>query len=135
MKRITILLTLFTVLTVFSKCGKGHDGNKTTEVNLAVQTDPAIGVVMAPSIGPFNLKVTVTSTMPPNGVKIDVSAKKDDGSNSAPYFSTSTNTTGAVTNFNITNTPSNVQCLVEIKVTSLTQPSNQWTGSYRYSRK
>jgi predicted component of type VI protein secretion system len=135
MKRIALFLTLFATLFLFSQCHKGPDNNRPNEVNLTVETDPANGIVMAPSIGPFNLKVTITSVIPPSGVKIEVNAKKDDGSNSAPYFTTSTNTSNAVTNFNITNTPSNVQCLVEIKVTSLTQSSNQWTGSYRYSRK
>jgi predicted component of type VI protein secretion system len=135
MKRIALFFTLFTTLFLFSQCHKGPDNNRPNEVNLTVETDPANGIVMAPSIGPFNLKVTITSVIPPSGVKIEVNAKKDDGSNSAPYFTTSTNTSNAVTNFNITNTPSNVQCLVEIKVTSLTQSSNQWTGSYRYSRK
>jgi hypothetical protein len=135
MRRIAFCFTLFTALFLFSRCHKGHDNNQPNEVKLTVETDPANSVVMAPSIGPFNLKVTITSAMPPSGVKIEVNAKKDDGSNSAPYFTTSTNTSNAITNFNITNTPSNIQGLVEVKVTSLTQSANQWTGSYRYSRK
>jgi hypothetical protein len=40
-----------------------------------------------------------------------------------------------LTTFTITNTPVGVQCIVEIKVTSLSKSSNQWTGSYHYSRK
>jgi hypothetical protein len=73
--------------------------------------------------------------MPPSGVKIEVSAKKDDGSGAPAFFSTSTNTSTSVNNFSITSTPSGVQCLVEVKVTSLTKSTNQWSGSYRYSRK
>ena len=97
--------------------------------------DPPNGTVQAASVGPFNLKVTITSTMPSNGVKIEISAKKDDGSGAAAFYTSNGNTSNAVSNFSLTNTPLNVPCLVEVKVTSLTKSSNQWTGSYRYSRK
>jgi hypothetical protein len=117
-------------------CKKGSSNPPpTSEANLVVQTNPANGSFQLPSIEPFNLTVTITSTMPPGGVKIDVSAKKDDGSGSAPFFTTSINSTSSVNNFTITSTPIGVQCLVEIKVTSLSKSSNQWTGSYHYSRK
>jgi len=138
MKKAALFLVLLSGLWIFPSCGKGGDGGgsggQTNEANLVVETDPANGTVQAPSIGPFNLKVTITSAMPPNGVKIDISAKKDDGSGTV-FYSTSSNTSAGVNNFSITNTPSNVQCLVEVKVTSLTKSTNQWTGSYRYSRK
>lgn len=137
MKQAAVFLVLLSGLWIFPSCGKGGDGggsSQTNEANLVVETDPANGTVQAPSIGPFNLKVTITSAMPANGVKIDISAKKDDGSGTV-FYSTSSNTSAGVSNFSITNTPSNVQCLVEVKVTSLTKSTNQWSGSYRYSRK
>ena len=109
--------------------------SSSSEANLAVQTNPSSGSFLLPSIEPFNLTVTITSAMPPSGVKIEVTAKKDDGSGSAPFYSTSVNTSNPVSNFNITNTPVGVQILVEIKVTSLSKSSNMWTGSYHYSRK
>ena len=137
MKRTPVIFILIVTIGLYTACGKGGNGgsNQPAEVNLAVDTDPANGTVQAPSLGPFNLKVTITSAMPPNGVKIELSAKKDDGSNSAAFFTSTINSTNSVNNFSLTNTPSNVQSLVEIKVTSLTKASNQWTGSYRYSRK
>lgn len=136
MKRITVLFALIVSVCVFPGCGKGGGGGgNPTEANLVVEIDPANGTVQAPSLGPFNLKVTITSTMPPNGVKIEISAKKDDGSGAAPFFTSSGNSSASVNNFSITSTPANVQCLVEVKVTSLTKASNLWTGSYRYSRK
>ena len=139
MKRITVVFALMMSVFVLPHCSKGGGGggggNPSNEANLVVDIDPANGTVQAPAIGPFNLKVTITSTMPPSGVKIEISAKKDDGSGAAAYFTSSSNTSNGVNNFSITNTPANVQCLVEVKVTSLTKSSNVWTGSYRYSRK
>ena len=128
-------ISVVTLITV-SSCGGGGDDSPPppTEANLAVTTDPANGTVQAPALGPYNLKVTITSTMPPNGVKIDITAKKDDGSNTV-FFSTSVNRTTAVNDFTLTGTPAATQCLVETKVTSLTKSSNQWSGSYRYSSK
>jgi hypothetical protein len=140
MKRIVIFLALIATINLFPACSKGGGGgggggNPPNEANLVVDIDPANGIVQAPSLGPFNLKVTISSTMPSGGVKIEVSAKKDDGSGSAAFFTSSANTSTSVSNINITNTPSSVQCLVEVKVTSLSKSSNTWSGSYRYSRK
>src|SRR5262245_51834087 len=135
--RTMLLLTGFALVNVvmMSSCGGGSDDPPPpNEANLAVTTDPANGTVQPPALGPYNLKVTVTSAMPPNGVKIEVSAKKDDGSNTV-FFSTSVNRTTAVSDFTITGTPAATQCLVEINVTSLTKSTNQWSGSYRYSSK
>ena len=128
---------LLNVVTM-SSCGGGGDDppppNPPNEANLVVTTDPANGSVQPPALGPYNLKVTVTSTMPTNGVKIEVTGKKDDGTNTV-FFSTSVDRTTAVNDFTITGTPAATQCLVEVKVTSLTKPSNTWSGSYRYSSK
>ena len=128
-------IALMTLITV-SSCGGGGDDSPPppSEANLAVNTDPGNESVQPPALGPYNLKVTITSTMPPNGVKIDITAKKDDGTNTV-FFSTSVNRTTATNDFTITGTPVATQCLVETKVTSLTKSSNQWSGSYRYSSK
>jgi hypothetical protein len=132
MKTSTIVIGILWCLLI--GCKKSSGGGS-SEASLVVQTNPSSGSFLLPSIEPFNLTVTITSTMPPNGVKIEVSAKKDDGSGSAPFYTTSVNSTTSVNNFSITNTPVGVQILVEIKVTSLSKSSNQWTGSYHYSRK
>ncbi len=134
MKKPLVIISFVLGLFLLSECKKSSN-KSTSEVNLVVETNPSNGSFQLPSIEPFNLIVTITSTLPPNGVKIEISSKKDDGSGSAAFFSTSVNSTSAVNNFTITNTPVGVQCLVDIKVTSLTKSSNQWTGSYHYSRK
>ena len=142
MKSVLRLTTVFLISTVLisSGCGKGGGGGGggggTTEANLAVTTNPPVGSVQAPSNGPFNLTITITSTMPTGGVKIEVNARKDDGTNPAPFFSTTIpSTTTSVHNIQINNTPATTQVIVDIKVTSLSKPTNVWTGTYRYSRK
>ena len=140
MKSVLRLLSLFLVSTILvssgcKKSGGGGGGGGTTEANLVVTTNPPNGSVQAPSNGPFDLTVTITSTMPPSGVKIEINARKDDGTNPPPFFTSTNNTTSAVNNYTITGTPVATQCIVDIKVTSLTKSTNTWSGSYRYSRK
>jgi hypothetical protein len=131
--RSLVIISFVLGLFLFPSCKKGSSNPPTSEANLVVQTNPGVGSFQPPAIEPFNLTVTITSTMPPSGVKIDVSAKRED--NSSTFYTESRNTTSASNNFTITNTPVGVQCIVEIKVTSLSKSSNQWTGSYHYSRK
>lgn len=132
-----LLLFSVSVILISSGCKKssgGGGGGGTNEVNLAVTTNPSNGSLQLPSIGPFDLVVTITSTMPPSGVKIEVTAKRED--NSTQFFSqTISSTSSATNNISITNTPLNVVCVVDIKVTSISKPTNLWTGQYRYSRK
>jgi hypothetical protein len=142
MKAIIKIVSVFFLSSILisSGCKKGNDGGGggggTTEANLVVTTNPGNGSVQAPALGPnFDLSVTVTSTMPPSGVKIEISAKKDDGTNPPAFYTQTVNTSSAVSNFTITSSPVASQCLVEVKVTSLTKATNVWTGSYRYSRK
>jgi hypothetical protein len=135
MRIIKFPLTISFVLALFLVTGCKKNPSSPSEANLTVTTNPSSGSFLLPSIEPFNLTVTITSAMPPSGVKIEVTAKKDDGSGSAPFYSTSVNSSTSANNFTITNTPVGVQILVEIKVTSLSKSSNQWTGSYHYSRK
>ena len=78
--------------------GGGGGGGGTTEANLAVTLNPPANSVQpaAPQID-FPLTVTITSVMPAQGVTIDVSAKKDDGSGAAPFYTESKTTTATTT--------------------------------------
>jgi hypothetical protein len=139
MKSVLRLLSLFFISSILAssgckKGGGGGGGGGTTEANLAVTTNPANGSVQAAS-NAFDLTITITSTMPPSGVKIEINGRKDDGTNPAPFFTSTNNSTIAGNNYSITGTPATTQCIVDIKVTSLTKPTNIWTGTYRYSRK
>ena len=127
---------ILVVLVTGSCKKKSSGGGGSNEPALIVVLNPAAGSVQPPiPQTDFALTVTVTSTMPSQGVTIDVSAKKDDGSADPAFFTTSTSTSSATSNFTITNTPTSVVCLTTVTVTSKTTPSNKWTGSYRYSRK
>jgi len=142
MKAVLRLLSLFLISAIFvssgckkSSGGGGGGGGGTPEATLVVTTNPPNGSVQAASNGPFDLTVTITSTMPPSGVKIEITARKDDGTNPPPFFTSTNNSTTSVNNYSITGTPATTQCIVNIKVTSLTTSTNTWSGSYRYSRK
>lgn len=137
--RLIIILPALLILFGISGCkksgGGGGGGGGGGETPLAVTLNPPAGSVQPASpLVDFPLTVTVTSTMPSAGVEIAVSAKVD-GSADPPFFQATQNTSAATTNFTITNTPLNVVCLVTVTVTSRSQSTNKWTGTYRYSRK
>lgn len=122
------------LLGVAGKCKKTPPAP--AEANLAVTLNPPANSVQSASPQTdFPLTVTITSTMPPQGVTIDVSAKKDDGSGAAAFFTTTQSSSTSVNNFTITNTPASVVCLTTVTVTSKTKSTNKFTGTYRYSRK
>ena len=130
--RYLFLSICIVLLLAGAACQKGNNGS---EENLVVVTLPlANGHVEPPAPGPdFQLKVTVTSAMPRGGVKIDVTAKPDGGT--VAFFTSSKTSSTASTDFLITTPTTGVVSLVEITVTSVSTPSNKWTGSYKYSRK
>ena len=132
------LPVLFVVSVLFAmlSCQKGGGGSTIPEeARLEVETNPlANGHVESPAPGPsFPLTVTIKSTMPSKGVKIDVTAKPDGGT--VAFFNSSVTSTSATNNFIITGAPSTVVSVVDITVTSVSSSSNAWHGSYKFSRK
>ena len=136
------LLQLFIVPAIIfgigscSDKGGGGGGGGGDEANLVVTLNPPAGSTQpaAPQID-FPLNVSITSTMPPQGVTIDVVVKKDDGSGATVFTANNPGTTSPSTNFSITGTPIGVICLTTVTVTSKTKATNTVTLSYRYSRK
>ena len=116
--------------------GGGGGGGGTTEANLAITLNPPANSLQAPALGPnFPLTVTITSTMPPQGVTINVSAKID-GSTAAPFYTSGDLVSStSLNNFSITGTPAATTALVTVVVTSRTKATNTYTGTYRYARK
>lgn len=120
----------------------GSCGSKSTppppppsEATLVVTLNPPANSTQppAPQID-FPLSVTITSTMPPQGVTITVTAKRED--NNAVFFtSPATSTSSATNNFSITGTPIGVVCITTVTVISKSSASNIKTETYRYSRK
>ena len=131
------LFQLFIVPAIILGMGSCSDkGGDDDEDNLAVTLNPPAGSTQpaAPQID-FPLTVSITSTMPPQGVTIDVVVKRDDGSGTTVFTANNPGTTSASTNLTITGTPVGVVCVTTVTVTSKTKTTNTWTGSYRYSRK
>jgi hypothetical protein len=126
---------LLLLLATGPSCKKKKDGG-CSEAKMKVTTLPAEGSVEPASPGPnFPLTVTITEGMPSSGVTIQVKARPE-GPTSTPFFdSTLTNVTVNANNFTIRNTPAASAAVVDITITSSTCNTNQWTGSYRYSRK
>jgi hypothetical protein len=111
-------------------CGGGKN---TAEPSLAVTMTPANGTVVAPSLAPFNLNVTITSTMPAAGVTISVIATKD--GSATTFYSNSKSTKTASTDFTITGQGLGDLNAVTVTVKSNSTPSNTWTGGYKFTQK
>lgn len=118
---------------IHSCSDKGSSGGG-DEANLAVTLNPPANSTQPaiPQID-FPLTVSITSTMPSQGVTIDVKAAPD--GSTANFFTNSQTTSSPTTNITITGTPTGVVCVTTVTVTSKSKPTNTWTGSYRYSRK
>jgi len=120
-------------LLMAGNCKKSGGGNN--EPSLSVELNPAAGSNQSPAPGPdFPLAVTIKSTLPTSGTKIDVTAKPD-VAGSTPFFTESRNSTTATNNFTITGSPRSVTIRLDVVVTSLSNSSNKWSGSFTYSRK
>ncbi len=91
------------------KGGGGGGGGGGGEANLLVTLNPPAGSTQpaAPQVD-FPLTVSITSTMPAQGVTIDVKAAPDGSATN--FFTESKSTTAANTNFTITGTPTGVVC-------------------------
>src|SRR5450432_1729901 len=129
MKKLAFALLISSLVFVVLPCCKKSNANN--EAGLVAETTPANNSNNLNILGPdFPLKIEITSAMPKNGVKIDITAKQDGSAN--PAFFTSSNTTNAPqNNYTITGTPSAITVVVNITITSLTKSSNTWMGSYR----
>jgi len=125
---------IFGIGSCSDKGGGGGGGGGTTEANLVVTLNPPAGSTQpaAPQID-FPLTVTITSTMPPQGVTIDVKVAPDGSATN--FFTESKSATTSTTPFTITGTPAGVVCVTTVTVTSKTKATNTVTLSYRYSRK
>lgn len=124
------MLAAFAVLAIAS-CKKSKADS---EPILTVETTPANKSNNLNILGPdFPLKVEITSAMPASGVKIEVTAAPE--GSATTFFTATGNSTAQQNNYAISNTPSGLTCVVNITVSSLSQPTNVWRGTYRYSKK
>jgi len=127
-------MIIFGIANCGSKGGGGGGGGGGGEANLAITLNPPANSTQpaAPQTD-FPLSVSITSTMPPQGVTIDVKAAPDGSTTN--FFTENRSSTQANNNFTITGTPVGPVCVVTVTVTSKTKATNTVTASYRYSRK
>jgi hypothetical protein len=134
-----VFLQLFIVPAIILGIGScsdkgGGGGGGGGEASLVVTLNPPASSTQpaAPQVD-FPLTVSITSTMPPQGVTIDVKAAPDGTTNN--FFTESRPSTASTNNFTITSTPAGVVCVTTVTVTSKTTATNTVTLSYRYTRK
>jgi hypothetical protein len=80
------------------------------------------------------INVNVTSTLPKDGVTIDVSTKKN-ADNTVVSSSSASSTTGATNAASVTSLAPGVLCTVTVTVTSKTKSSNSSTKTFQIAAK
>lgn len=136
------ICTLMILAISASSCSKGGGDTPTpptppVEADLVVTTTPTVGSNQVPAALGTGLPVTVTisSTMPSGGVKIDVTAKLETGTSNFFTGGLAKSTT-ASNNFTVTGVPTGSQaCVCSVTVTSLSKSTNIWTGTFRFASK
>ncbi len=139
---IFILSSLLFIFITSTSCGsKSVDPAPTPvpppEATLVVTTNPSVGSNVAPAAlaNGQPLTVTISSTLPTGGVKIEVTAKLETGTSDF-FTGGDTKSTVSTNNYTITNVPAGgAACVCTVKVTSLTTATNVFTGSFRFARK
>jgi hypothetical protein len=122
-----IALTSFIVTT--SSCKKKKPGNTTpAEAALVISTDAGTNILNPGATLNFNTKIT--STMPPNGVKIGVTLVEEVGGANIPQV-TGFNSTSTSIPTQLTNLPQQKWCVCTVKATSLSTSSNTAQTTFR----
>jgi hypothetical protein len=78
----------------------------------------------------LNFTVTLSSAMPSGGIKVEVSTKEE-ATNNPVGTNSSVNSSSANVNMSIAGLPRQVWCIVTIKVSSVSTPSNSNTQIFR----
>ena len=142
-------LVLLAVPFIMFSCSKGGDTSTTpptpTPPPVATEADIAFkveidakevdysGIVAALSTTQA-INVNVTSTLPKDGVTIDVSTKKN-ADNTVVSSSSAASTTGATNAASVTSLAPGVLCTVTVTVTSKTKSSNSSTKTFQIAAK
>lgn len=105
-----------------------------TEDNLVISIEPDPGTTVVKALGAtYDFKLNITSKMPPQGVTITVTYKKD--SDNTTLFSQTLQSSTTPVNITISNIPQNDVGTVTITVTSKSKASNTATKSFKLTRK
>lgn len=122
-----IVLILFFSLLV-AACGSKSPDPLPSEQPIAF-THNAGDNVLNP--GPsLTFTVTLTSTMPSSGIKVEVSTKEE-ASGNVVGANSSVNSTSAAVSASVSALPRQLWCIVTIKVSSVSTPTNTSTQTFR----
>jgi len=136
------IIRSFLVLFVFSfflstACndkGGGTTPPVVAEENLVISIEPDPGATVVKALGAtFDFKLNIISKIPPQGVTITVTYKKD--SDNTTLFSQTLQSSSTPVNISISNIPQNDVGTVIITVTSKSKASNTATKSFKLTRK
>ncbi|HEX2536239.1 MAG TPA: hypothetical protein VHK69_21005, partial [Chitinophagaceae bacterium] len=109
-------------------------GGNDNEANLTITLTPDVGATIAKALGTtYDVRVNITSAMPPQGVEVTVIYKKD--SDNSVVFSQTQRSSANQINFTITNIPFNEVGTVTVTAKSVSKPSNTATASFKLTRK
>jgi len=128
------MLVSIVALGIFG-CKKSTPAPPAVEETLVVMTTPEAGSTQLPQpLGNgLPLSVKVTSTMPADGVIVNVVAQNE--ITNATFYTQSVTNKLSSNSFVITGTPVGWACIATITVTSVKKPSNTWSGTVRFSGK
>ncbi|MFL9481695.1 hypothetical protein ACI6Q2_02885 [Chitinophagaceae bacterium LWZ2-11] len=138
MRKLYIGIICLLTIVSFSGCGSkgGSSPQPTPEANIAFTTSPVANSNLAPQpiANGLPLTVTITSTMPSAGVRIDVSSVS--ATSTTPFFTKTVNSTTTANSFLVTGTPSGgISCTCTVTVTSLSTATNTSSSSFTYGAK
>lgn len=135
MRKLKIGLLIVLTAAVFLACKKSSSGGgNVDEENLVIALDPDPGSTIVQSLGasyPFN--ILIQSKMPPTGVDIDISCKKE--SDNTIVFSQKLQTSLSSTAVSINSLPFNEITIATIVVKSKSKPANASTKTFRLVKK
>ncbi len=141
MKYLFTILVAISIVTFLAGCSKGDGGGGGTptpaETALTATVDPNPGSSTGISLSAtYAFKLVITSTVPKNGVKVDVTATKE-SDNSAHYSQSSQTASSSVTSVDLSvpNLAQGVVYNVKVDVTSLTSSTNKTSVSFKVTRK
>jgi len=121
---IVLLLTLITTVASSSK----NSSTPPSEQSIAF-THNAGNNILNPGAS-LSFIITLTSTIPSSGIKVEISTREEANGNTVGSNS-SVNSTASTVNVGISGLPRQVWCIVTIKVSSVTTPSNNATQTFR----
>ncbi len=132
-------LLILLLISGLLSCGKSSSGGGVvppppTEADIvfAIDIDPGSGIYAALGASQ-DVKITISSRMPPSGITADISVKKD-SDNSVVSSATLTSTVSPLT-VSLSNLPPGVVCTATFTLTSKTKSTNTATKSFKIARK